>query len=86
MSATSTSRATARELAHRAADGVEVTLLWSRSTKRVFLVVRDTRTDEEFELIVPNANALDAFHHPFAYASSLGVLFEADAPEPVFAA
>jgi membrane-bound lytic murein transglycosylase B len=85
MSATATSRATARELAHRAADGVEVTLLWSRRTDRVLLVVRDTRTDEEFELIVPNHAALDAFNHPYAYASSLGVLFEAGSREPVYA-
>ena len=85
MSATSISRATARELAHRAADGVEVTLLWSRRTSRVLLVVHDTRTDEEFELVVPHEAALDAFNHPYAYASSLGILFEAPEREAIAA-
>ena len=70
MPATSISRATARELAHRSQDGVEVTLLWSRRTNRVLLVVRDSRTDEEFELTVPNDAALDAFNHPYAYAAA----------------
>ena len=72
MPATSISRVTARELAHRAADGVEVTLLWSRRTNRVLLVVHDTRTDEEFELVVPHASALDAFNHPYAYGCGGG--------------
>jgi hypothetical protein len=85
MPATSISRATARELAHRAADGVEVTLLWSRRTNRVLLVVHDTRTDEEFELVVPHGRALDAFNHPYAYASSQGVEFETGRREPVYA-
>jgi hypothetical protein len=85
MPATSISRVTARELAHRAADGVEVTLLWSRRTNRVLLVVHDTRTDEEFELVVPHSHAMDAFNHPYAYASSQGVEYEAGRREPVYA-
>ena len=85
MPATSVARVTARELAHRSQDGVEVTLLWSRRTNRVLLVVRDTRTEEEFELAVPHAAALDAFNHPYAYASSLGIEFEAGRREPVYA-
>jgi hypothetical protein len=85
MPATSITRITGLELAHRAADGVEVTLLWSRRTDRVLLVVRDERTGEEFELVVPHARALDAFNHPFAYASSQGVEFEAGRREPVYA-
>jgi hypothetical protein len=64
---------------------VEVSLLWSRRTNRVLVIVRDTRTDEEFELVVPKERALDAFHHPYAYASSLGVEFEAGRREPVHA-
>ena len=85
MPATSTARSTDRELAHRSADGVEVTLLWNRRSNRTFLVVSDSRTGEQLELTVPNAAALDAFHHPYAYASSLGVEFEAGRREPVYA-
>ena len=85
MPATSITRMTGRELAHRAADGVEVTLLWSRRTNRVLLVVSDSRTGEEFELVVPHSRALDAFEHPYAYASSQGVEFVAGRREPVYA-
>ena len=85
MPAKTTPRSTEKELAHRNADGVEVSLLWSKRTKRVFLRVRDDRTGDAFELIVPNANALDAFHHPYAYASFNGVEYEAGKREPVHA-
>jgi hypothetical protein len=88
MSATTTarpSRPAAKELAHRAADGVDVTLLWSRREGRVFVRVQDGRTGDSFELTVPAGSALDAFHHPYAYASSLGVEFEAGQREPVYA-
>jgi hypothetical protein len=86
MPATTTPRTAAtKELAHRAADGVEVTLLWSKRTNRVFLRVRDARSGDEFELIVLPALALDAFHHPYAYASFNGVEYTAGKREPVYA-
>jgi hypothetical protein len=85
MPPTTTTRAAAKEIAHRAADGVEVTLFWSRRTKRVFLRVRDERSGDEFELIVPSSHALDAFHHPYAYASFNGVEYAAGKREPVHA-
>jgi hypothetical protein len=86
MPATTTaSTAATKELAHRAADGVEVSLLWSKRTKRVFLRVRDSRSGEEFELIVPSSQALDAFHHPYAYASFNGVEYTAGKREAVYA-
>lgn len=86
MSATTTARKPAtKELAHRSADGVEVTLLWSKRTSRVFLRVRDARSGDEFELIVPSSHALDAFHHPYAYASFNGVEYAAGKPEAVYA-
>ena len=85
MPAMPASRIAARELAHRAADGVEVTLYWNRLTNRTFLVVDDGRTGERLELNVPNDAALDAFNHPYAYASSLGFEFAAGRREPVYA-
>ena len=61
-----------RELALREGDGIEVRLLWSRSADRVKVTVADAKFDEEFEIDVASADALAAFNHPFAYASSRG--------------
>ena len=63
-----TSEAPVRELDHRQSDGVEVRLLWNPSTDRVLVAVEDERTGEYFELDVPGADALQAFHHPYAYS------------------
>ena len=58
-----------RELDHRRADGIEVTLLWNAETKGVFVSVVE-REGNTLEFQVPPAQALDAFHHPYAYAAS----------------
>jgi hypothetical protein len=65
-------RHTWSELAVRENDGLAVSLLWSRATDRVKVAVVDAHLDEQFELHVPGADALAAFHHPFAYAAGLG--------------
>ena len=53
-----------RELASRDNDGLEVSLLWSKSADRVRLVVADTRLEVDFELDVAGADALAAFLPP----------------------
>jgi hypothetical protein len=58
-----------RELAHRASDGIDVSLWWNQRTSRVTVKVYDARLDEAFELEVDGQSALDAFRHPFAYAA-----------------
>jgi hypothetical protein len=58
-----------RELAHRAGGGIDVSLYWDERTNRVTVTVHDARTDEGFELEVDGRHALDAYHHPFAYAT-----------------
>ena len=58
-----------RELASRDADGLAVTLLWSKASNQVKVAVADTRLDEAFEVEVAGAEALAAFYHPFAYAA-----------------
>jgi hypothetical protein len=63
------------ELDSRAADGIEVALLWSKATNRLWVVVNDTRTGESFELDVESDEALDVFHHPYAYAVHRGVRY-----------
>jgi hypothetical protein len=58
-----------RELAHRAADGIEVTLFWSTPGDRITIVVMDTRSEETLEFEVDGSAALNAFNHPYAYAA-----------------
>ncbi len=60
-----------RELDHRHAGGIDVTLSWSSTTDALFVTVLD-EAGETFELAVEAHQALDAFHHPFAYAASRG--------------
>jgi hypothetical protein len=58
------------ELASRNNAGIHVTLLWAEHTNTVALVVCDDSTDDRFELALePEANVLDAFEHPYAYAA-----------------
>jgi hypothetical protein len=59
-----------RELAHRASDGIEITLFWSKPSNRVTVAVLDTRLDEGLEFDVAGSAALDAFTHPYAYAAT----------------
>jgi hypothetical protein len=69
MSGTAT-HSEVRELDHRSTDGLEVTLQWHASTNVVSVAVFDTKTGEYFELVVHGKDALDVFHHPYAYAAS----------------
>ena len=58
----------ARELAYRESAGIQVTLLWQSLKNGIWVRVRDARTAEAFAFGVAPGDALDAFHHPFAYA------------------
>lgn len=59
-----------RELAHRTSDGIEVSLFWTKATNRVTIAVLDSRSDETLEFCVNGRDALDAFNHPYAYATT----------------
>jgi hypothetical protein len=61
--------ADARELDSRSSDGIDVTLLWSEQTNRVWISVVDEKSGDWFEQDVHPALALDAFQHPYAYAN-----------------
>ena len=63
------------ELAVRENDGLAVSLLWSSATGRLKVAVVDAHLDEQFEFHVAGADALAAFHHPFAYATGPGASF-----------
>jgi hypothetical protein len=58
------------ELAHRSADGIDVSLWWSRATNRLLVAVDDTRSGESFQVPAPAEKALDVFQHPFAYTTA----------------
>ena len=72
------------ELAQRENDGIAVTLLWHSGTDRLTVTVRDWRNGEGFDLEAQPQNAMDVFHHPYAYAARRGLL-PSVAREPVYA-
>jgi hypothetical protein len=61
-----------RELAHRHANGIDVTLSWSPADDVLLVTVVDESGDD-FELVVEAHEALDAFEHPYAYAAHRGM-------------
>ncbi len=66
-----------RELARRRSDGIEVTLFWNSVDDDVSVEVRDHGADNVFHFPVARERALEAFNHPYAYAASQGVEYEA---------
>jgi hypothetical protein len=58
-----------QELEQRENDGIEVTLLWQPGTDRLTVSVLDARTGEAFALPAGPTDAMDVFHHPYAYAA-----------------
>ena len=67
-----------RELDRRTANGLDVRLVWRPEHGDVFVEVRDEETGEEFTISVAPHEALEAFHHPYAYAGpALGELLAA---------
>ena len=67
-----------RELDFRSNHGLEVALLWEPETNRVSVSVFDGRSGDDFTLDVDPAKALDAFYHPYSFASARGVRREAE--------
>jgi hypothetical protein len=60
-----------RELAHRTGNGIDVALLWTESTNTVTIAVVDEHSGDELEFEVDASRALDAFNHPYAYATTV---------------
>jgi hypothetical protein len=58
-----------RELAHRSADGIDVTLVWNVCRDAVSVLVFERDAGNLFELPVSREQAMDAFYHPYAYAA-----------------
>jgi hypothetical protein len=79
---------TPQELAHRANDGVAVTLLWSAPDNRLIVQVSDAKSGDFLELEANSDKALDVFYHPYAYAAFRGIDYQASrrvAGETVYA-
>jgi hypothetical protein len=64
-----------RELAHRKFDGVEVVLVWHRTTDELTVTVLNERNGAYFELAAEPHEALDVFNHPYAHAAFQGLLY-----------
>ena len=60
------------ELDYREADGIEVSLLWSRTDDSLSVLVFDRKLEETLEIPVDREHALDVFRHPYAYAALRG--------------
>ena len=56
-----------RQLAQRRSANLEVTLLWNRRSRRVWISIYDLANDRQHSARVPPERALDAFNHPYAY-------------------
>jgi hypothetical protein len=62
------------ELATRTNDGIHVRLLWRSGDNRGSVAVDDAKTGDSFVLAVAaDENAMDVFHHPYAYVAWRGV-------------
>jgi hypothetical protein len=58
------------ELDAREAAGIAVQLLWDRRTYGLSVVAHDLRLDEWVEIVVEPDQAVEVFHHPYAYVRS----------------
>jgi hypothetical protein len=57
-----------RELAHRSANGVDVTMMWDPVANSVSVIVVDHVAGDAFEVEVGDDNPMHVFDHPFVYA------------------
>jgi hypothetical protein len=62
-----------KELAFRAAGGLEVSLVWNAEAGRLAVSVYDARSGDVFDVPAPSDRALDVFYHPYAYAARHGI-------------
>jgi hypothetical protein len=65
--------ATTVELDRRRSGRLEISLMWHPVTDTVSVLLRDLDTGAAFPIPVARDRALEAFHHPYAYAASVGV-------------
>ncbi|HET7856185.1 MAG TPA: hypothetical protein VFL41_06980 [Gaiellaceae bacterium] len=67
---------TPTELASRDSGSIAVALFWDERTNELLVTVAEASSGDSFALeIADGPSALDAFYHPYAYASHLGIPF-----------
>ncbi len=65
---------TMRELHTRVNDGIHVRLLWAEDDGRLAVAVTDIRSGDAFCIELRDGeNAMEVFHHPYAYAAWHGI-------------
>jgi hypothetical protein len=57
------------DLAERHTHDLDVVLLWGKRSGRVWVEVTHRRSGRSARISATGRNALDVFHHPFAYES-----------------
>jgi hypothetical protein len=77
---TSTGPNAKRELARRTSGGIDVSLYWYERTNRTTVKAYDSRSGETIEFEVDGSSALDAYRHPFAYATGESVSMQERVP------
>ena len=71
---TESALATIHELHSRVSDGIHVRLLWRAHDDYLWVCVVDSKRGGRFGVEVRDRHqALDVFHHPYAYAAHYGV-------------
>jgi hypothetical protein len=63
-----------RELAERTSSGTLVRLFWRQGTRELWVEVWEPEFDVTIVIPAEPERALEAFHHPYAYAASHGVI------------
>ena len=58
------------ELHHRENNGIAVSLLWSRHSGRLSVLVEDSKEGASFALDACADNALEVFYHPYAHPAA----------------
>jgi hypothetical protein len=58
------------DLAHRQSHDLDVVLLWSRRSGRLWVNVTHRSSGRTARIHATPANALDVFEHPFAYGAA----------------
>jgi len=63
-------RESIRELAERTSNGTLTRLFWLHGTRQLWVEVYDRELDETLVIPAEPERALEAFYHPYAFASA----------------
>jgi hypothetical protein len=69
-----------RELAERTSNGTVTRLFWLQGTRELWVEICDPEFDVTIVIPAEPEHALEAFHHPYAYAAAHNVLAQTAEP------